>query len=128
MDTAANTKQTPRLRRSRTDKVMGGVCGGLGHYLRVDPIWLRIGFVALALGGGSGVLLYIIAWIAIPEETDDQSIVPSQVGPNAAGMILGAFLLIVGTLALINHFAPSFDDLMWPIVLIAVGALMMMRR
>lgn len=56
------------LRRSRDDKVLAGVCGGLGKYLGVDPVWLRIAFVALALGGGSGLLLYFIAVLAIPEE------------------------------------------------------------
>jgi phage shock protein C len=128
VDIATETRQVPRLRRSRSEKVVAGVCGGLGKYLRIDPIWLRIGFVALALGGGSGVVLYIITWIAVPEETDDAGIVPPAEGTSAAGVIVGAFLLIVGTLALINHFVPGFDDVMWPIALIALGALLMARR
>jgi phage shock protein C len=55
-----------RVRRSRQDRVIGGVCGGLGRYLQIDPVLLRIAAVALALSGGLGVLAYIIAWIVIP--------------------------------------------------------------
>lgn len=58
----------PPLRRKRDDKVVAGVCSGLGEYLGIDPVWLRIAFVALTFGGGSGVLLYFIAMLAIPEE------------------------------------------------------------
>lgn len=56
------------IRRKREDRVLAGVCSGLGDYLGIDPLWIRIAFVALSLGGGSGVLLYIIAVLAIPEE------------------------------------------------------------
>jgi phage shock protein C len=57
-----------RLHRSRTDKMLGGVCGGLAESLDVDVTLLRIGFVALTLlGGGIGIPLYLAAWIVAPE-------------------------------------------------------------
>ena len=57
-----------RLHRSRTDKMLGGVCGGLAESLDVDVTLLRIGFVALTLlGGGIGIPLYVAAWIVAPE-------------------------------------------------------------
>jgi len=71
-----------RVRRSRQDRVIGGVCGGLGRYLQVDPVLLRIAAVALALSGGLGVLAYIIAWIAIPEETGDEPVLVHNTNPG----------------------------------------------
>jgi phage shock protein C len=57
-----------RLYRSQQDNVIAGVCGGLGNYLNTDPLVFRILFVVAFLVGGSGLLVYIILWIAIPEE------------------------------------------------------------
>jgi phage shock protein PspC (stress-responsive transcriptional regulator) len=55
------------LYRNANDKVLGGVCGGLANYLRIDPTIVRVLFAIITLGGfGSGVLLYIILWIVLP--------------------------------------------------------------
>jgi phage shock protein C len=57
-----------RMHRSRTDRMLGGVCGGLAESLDVDAALLRIGLVALTvLGAGIGVVLYVAAWILVPE-------------------------------------------------------------
>ncbi len=56
-----------RLYRSRKDRMLGGVCGGIGEYLKVDPTVIRLIWVLFALSG-AGILAYIIAWIIIPEE------------------------------------------------------------
>ncbi len=57
------------LRRSRTDRVIAGVCGGLGAFFGIAPVWFRIGFlVAFLPGGVPGLLLYLICWIIIPSE------------------------------------------------------------
>lgn len=60
---------TPRLQRSRTDKMLGGVSGGLGVYFNVDPVIVRLIFVTLTLTTGLGVPLYIIMWIIMPLES-----------------------------------------------------------
>ncbi len=57
-----------RLYRSRTDRMLAGVCGGIGQYLNIDPTLIRLAFLFLAIWGGGGVLAYLIAWIVIPEE------------------------------------------------------------
>jgi phage shock protein C len=57
-----------KLYRSRSDRMIAGVCGGLGEYLAVDPVWLRLGFVMLLFATGFGFWAYIILWIIIPEE------------------------------------------------------------
>ncbi|MGH8892126.1 MAG: PspC domain-containing protein [Actinomycetes bacterium] len=61
------------LRRSRTDRHISGVAGGLGRYAGVDPLVFRILFVVLALFGGTGLLLYALAWLLIPLEGEQQS-------------------------------------------------------
>lgn len=58
-----------KLRRSRSDKMLSGVCGGAADYFGIDPVILRLAFVALALFGvGTGILLYLACWIVIPEQ------------------------------------------------------------
>lgn len=57
------------LRRSRSDRVFAGVCGGLGEFFGLSPFWFRLGFVIAFLPGGvPGLLLYFIAWLVIPSE------------------------------------------------------------
>lgn len=61
-----------RLYRSGRDKVLGGVCGGIGEYLNVDPVLIRLIWVVGALLWGAGIVLYIIAWIIIPRNPNDK--------------------------------------------------------
>lgn len=64
-----------KLYRSRTDKKIAGVCGGLGEYMGVDATVLRVAFVLLALPGGlPGILLYLILWLVMPEGPSGQKI------------------------------------------------------
>jgi phage shock protein C len=58
-----------KLYRSRSDRMIAGVCGGLGEYLSVDAVWIRLGFVLLLVGAaGAGFWAYLILWIIVPEE------------------------------------------------------------
>ena len=57
-----------RLVRIQKDRKIAGVCTGFGTYFNVDPVLIRVAAIALALLGGSGVLLYLIAWIVMPLE------------------------------------------------------------
>src|SRR6266542_5969129 len=59
------------LRRRTTDRVLGGVAGGLGDYLNIDPLLIRIAFVGLMIFGGAGLVLYVAAWLLIPTEGQD---------------------------------------------------------
>ena len=58
-----------RLYRSNSEKMLGGVCGGLGKYFSVDPTIILLAWVVLSLCGGAGLLAYLIAWIIIPSES-----------------------------------------------------------
>jgi len=57
-----------RLYRSRSDRMIGGVCGGLAQYLDTDPTIIRLALALSILLGGAGILAYLIMWIIIPEE------------------------------------------------------------
>ncbi len=61
--------QVRSLRRSRQDRVVAGVCGGLGQFFGLSPLWFRIAFlISLIPGGVPGLLLYLIMWVIIPGE------------------------------------------------------------
>ena len=57
-----------QLRRSKNNRLIAGVCGGLGDYLGIDPVIVRLLWALSIFGFGTGLLLYILAWILIPEE------------------------------------------------------------
>lgn len=114
----------PPLRRSRTDRKVAGVAGGLGAYLGIDPVILRILFVVLAIFGGSGLLLYLVAWLLVPEEGTEHSEAQRFVDRNGT-----AALVILGVVAALLLIAASqslrwwgFDSGLWPlIVIVGVG-------
>jgi phage shock protein PspC (stress-responsive transcriptional regulator) len=131
---------TTRLYRSTTDKVIGGVCGGLGDYLNIDPVIVRIIFVLLAIFGGSGVLVYIILWIVIPEkvytlgtEASTGEPVTVEEYPEMEGekkkrnttLIGGVALIALGLLILADKMIPAYNlwDF-WPLILIGIGVVL----
>lgn len=65
--TGARQSRSKRLYRDPDGAVVGGVCSGIGYYFGIDPIWIRLAFVAAVIFAGTGVFLYIILWILIPE-------------------------------------------------------------
>ena len=128
-----------RLYRSNTDKVIGGVSGGLADYLSIDVVIVRVLFVLLVLFGGSGVLVYIILWIAIPEQTisydakEDKSDVeiisdietePATKKQSNTALGAGIILIIVGLLFLADRLIPFYNVIdFWPLILIVVGVM-----
>ncbi len=67
---SGTVEDSRRLKRSRRDKKIGGVCGGFGEYFNVDPTLVRVLWILAVLLGGTGLLLYIILWIVMPLEAD----------------------------------------------------------
>jgi phage shock protein C len=76
---------TRRLYRKREGQIVAGVCTGLADYLGIDVTIVRLVFAALAIFGGAGVLLYVIAWAVVPEEGEKSSIVEGFVNKNRGG-------------------------------------------
>jgi phage shock protein C len=110
------------LRRSRQDRMIAGVCGGLGRYLGVDPVLLRVAFVVLTIAGGSGILIYIVAAIVIPQEKPGEELGPVHPRTGATGRILaGTALIALGTILLIDRFVGWFDKVIGPLTLVALG-------
>lgn len=59
-----------KLTRSRSNQMIGGVCAGLGEYLKIDPTVIRLIFILLFILGGHGLLIYLILWIIMPIEPE----------------------------------------------------------
>jgi phage shock protein PspC (stress-responsive transcriptional regulator) len=102
------------LRRSATDKMLGGVCGGLAEYSGIDPLLWRVGFVALSFAGGSGILVYLVLWLLMPTASADPASpsyersgrrVRQDPGPRSPvpRMTIAALLIVVGALALLTR-------------------------
>ena len=115
------------VRRSRSERVLAGVCGGVGRYLGVDPVLLRIAFIILTLANGLGVIAYVVAWVAIPEEQPDQpSGPPSEPRRETGRLVIGGSLVVLGLVLLLDRLAPELDELFWPVALVAVGVAVML--
>ncbi|MGY1811852.1 PspC domain-containing protein [Blastococcus sp. SYSU D00820] len=102
---SAPVPDRPVLRRSRTDKMAGGVAGGLAEYSGIDPLLWRVGFVALTLAGGAGVLVYLLLWVLLPAGAGQGAPAaragraPREPRSPVAGLTLAATLIVVGLLA-----------------------------
>lgn len=139
-----------RLYRSRSDRMIGGVCGGLGTYLNVDPTIIRLLFILLLFGSEFGFVLYLLLWILVPEEGivygegdeeftnrvkamgDDIQQAVARPHPQA-GLILGAGLVLVGGLMILNrldiHWLKWLNfDILWPVILIIGGIAVLVRQ
>lgn len=69
-----------KLYRSNENRILFGVAGGLGEYFEVDPVWVRLALVVLALMGGPGLLAYLIMWLVVPRAP---ALPPGQEPPKA---------------------------------------------
>ena len=139
-----------RLFRSRRDKMLGGVCGGLGEYFEFDPVLIRVIFVAAMFISGVGFIAYILLWIIVPFEPVSPIITPepppsgTQTGDsttapppysqpnvkhrNNAGPVFGIILIVIGGLFLADNFLPVFHFWQfWPLILIAMGVGLLLK-
>jgi phage shock protein PspC (stress-responsive transcriptional regulator) len=113
------------LRRSREDRKVAGVAGGLGRHLNVDPTVLRVLFVVLAFFGGSGLLLYGALWLLVPEEGTEEAVVATSDATRNA-LLIGA-LVLAGLLAIGDTWSGA--GFPWPLAVLAlvVFAVLMTR-
>lgn len=103
--------------------MIGGVSRGLGQYLRVDPVLLRVAAVALTLCGGAGVLLYLLGWIALPPEPVEAPSTPGGRRPIAASIVVGSMIAAMGTVLLVMVLVPWWTWV-WPCLLLAIGLML----
>jgi phage shock protein C len=145
-----------KLYRSRDDQMIAGVCGGLAAYLGIDTVLVRLFFVLLTIGGGSGVLIYFLLWILIPYPEQGQvassETIRAGAGEMAAragtfgedvrtsmrnnpqtSLIVGVALVLLGLVFLGQNLEIVWlrwleADILWPLLLIVAGAALIWRR
>ncbi|MCJ7735225.1 MAG: PspC domain-containing protein [Anaerolineales bacterium] len=139
-----------KLYRSLSNRMIGGVCGGLGTYLTIDPIFIRLLFVLLLFGSDFGFILYLLLWILIPEEGKTYGLKENSFGDKVksmgndiqqavtqphpqSGLILGIGLIVVGGFLFIDRLNFSWlqwinFDILWPILLIVGGFVLLFRK
>jgi phage shock protein PspC (stress-responsive transcriptional regulator) len=124
-----------RLRRRTSDRVIGGVAGGLGDYLNVDPLLIRIAFVGLMLFGGAGLVLYVIAWLLIPHEGSDESTVERilrRIGIRTVMWVgLVAFAVLILASWPVSDYGFMFGlppILFWALGVLVIGVLVLRRE
>ncbi len=130
-----------RLYRSRKEKVIGGVAGGIADYFSIDPTLVRILFVVTVFAGGSGILAYIILWIVIPEEplvfdtaenkNSDTEVQDEKINEHLNAInaqrqkrrvFFGVALVILGMFFLAGNLIPHIDFFdLFPVILIIIG-------
>jgi phage shock protein C len=131
------TEQQHRLYRSQTNKVIAGVCGGLAEYLNVDTTIVRLVWVLLTILGGSGIILYILAFFIIPERPivmgDASSPMKSEF---SSARFFGILFVAAGAVLLFDNlgifsFCRIWDtawEFVFPGILILLGIYFLTRR
>ncbi len=137
--------QTKKLYRSKKDQIIFGVCGGLADYFEIDPLIVRLVFVALLFGGGAGLIIYLLFALLMPVKDSfkvnnvEELIVETKgktkkVSQNLDNynfsFLLGAFLIVVGISLFFANFWP-FNFLIinfWPLLLILIGLIIVFKK
>ena len=135
--TGGQTARPLPLHRSRRDRVLAGVCGGIAETYGADPTAVRL--LAAILGIITGVIpmliIYLLAAVIVPESTAEDAstgrATRSWIEPGQGALIIGVVLIAGGLIALANELFRIDWDLLWPAALIAFGGiivLLTMRR
>ena len=125
--TRTQTQPTRRLTRSREDRVLTGVSGGLGRHLGINAWWIRLAFLVLTFFGGFGLLVYVAAWLLIPDEGQDDPIISQWLGrldTNDGGTIFGLVLVGAALVIILTRFADVSGTLVVAAILFVVGLLL----
>src|SRR5215211_6017964 len=126
MDETTGSAETKRLVRSRDDRMVAGVCGGLARYFDIHPAFYRVGLVVLTLFGGAGILIYAAAALVIPDEGSDGSIASQALRERRERpwALIGLGLVGIALVVLLSHLFDSNSGFPWVLVL-ATGALIL---
>jgi phage shock protein PspC (stress-responsive transcriptional regulator) len=119
-----------RLERSRSDRMVAGVCGGLARYFDIHPAFYRVGFVVLTLLGGAGILIYAAAALVMPDEGKEDSVASAALKDrrHRPWPLIGLGLVGVAIASLLSHATlwPHGDA--WILLLVAGGAILWITR
>src|SRR5215213_8874919 len=133
MATAPATPPAPRrtLQRDPAHGYVAGVCSGLAREIGIDPLIVRVGFIAGALAGGFGVAIYVLAWALLPAGSARGASLQRSLpaGRAAIEVGLGVGLLLLSVLLTFRELGLWFSDaIVWPSVLIAAGGALIWRQ
>jgi phage shock protein PspC (stress-responsive transcriptional regulator)/predicted membrane protein len=126
MSETTHTNEIRRLQRSRSDRMVAGVSGGLARYFDIHPAVFRVGFVVLTLLGGAGILIYAVAALVMPDEGKADSVATAALRDrrDRPWPLIGLGLLAVAVVILLSRATLWFDGDAWWLFLIA-GALVL---
>ncbi|MDD2353393.1 MAG: PspC domain-containing protein [Atribacterota bacterium] len=131
-----------KLYRSRKDSMISGVCGGIAEYFDIDSTLVRLAAILIVFLGGVGLLAYIIAWIIVPlnpdQETEDNRdnmqeeksfLNQDEVKSNNNSHVWGGLILIfIGLFFLLRSFFPRFILVkFWPVILVVIGIVLIFQ-
>lgn len=122
---------TRRVARSLVDRVLGGVCGGLGIYLGINPWWVRLAAVLLTLlSGGVVALLYLILWWMLPPNLNPD--LPAAGRDLGTLLLVGLAITLTGVIVLARGQGllngPGGADLFWPGLVVIAGLALLIRQ
>src|SRR5262245_26053405 len=130
MSETAHTNEIRRLQRSRSDRMVAGVSGGLARYFDIHPAVFRVGFVVLTLLGGAGILIYAVAALVMPDEGKTDSVATAALRDrrDRPWPLIGLALLAVGGAVLLSRvtFWPAGD--VWLVLLVVGAAILWITR
>jgi signal transduction histidine kinase len=128
--TGSRTDTRRPLRRRSNRKVIAGVASGIGDHVRIEPNLVRLAFVVLVFAGGAGIVLYAAGWLFVPTASG-ALLDEGRRGRSRDDLVQVAALgaLTVGVLLLVQSLGLGFSDaLVWPVVLAALGAALIVGR
>jgi phage shock protein PspC (stress-responsive transcriptional regulator) len=100
---AERQKYVKKLLRSREDRYLAGIAGGLAEYFSIDSNLFRILFIIFSFFGGIGILIYIAAWMLVPEN-DDQEDLPRKQAPRDSTFLIAIILIVAGLILFTKEF------------------------
>jgi signal transduction histidine kinase len=129
MEAVTATRQAPVLRRDTNHRVIAGVCSGLARHLGVDPLIVRVAFVAAATAGGVGVAIYALAWVFVPAGDGPARVTRLRTGRGTVEIAIGMALLALSVLLTFRALGLLFSDaIVWPLTLVAAGGALLWRQ
>src|SRR3954447_15553173 len=129
MEAVTATRPAPVLRRDTEHRVLGGVCSGLARHLGVDPLIVRVAFVAAATAGGVGVAIYALAWVFVPAGDAPGRSLRLRTGRGTVEIAIGVALLALSVLLTARALGLLFRGVGGgPLTLGAAGAALLWRQ